>query len=298
MSVYTLKTSKKHNDLLTKLTTTLLFRNTQYFCNKKFTEQAANVLFDSENFEHVAFTDVTFNNCKFEHTIFKNCAFINCRFVNCKFNYTKFVDSLSNGHVFDRCDFTYCRFLGIYISDSTDIQFNMHDSRIYASQFEDWNITAMNKRRLVKFTSDIFTESCLTFSSAQSKYMLITPYCMGYYQTCPETGSYIAYKYAFVNTRYNRKKVVIVKLQILENAKRSSAGGRKCRASAAQVLSISSVDHKTYYKKAFSYWNNSFIYEVGKIVKVNKFDNDRWEECAPGIHHFLTRQEAVAYSEL
>ena len=128
--------------------------------------------------------------------------------------------------------------------------------------------------------------------------MLITPYCTGYYQSCPETGSYIAYKYALVNTRRKYKKTVIVKLQILEDAKRSSAGGRKCRASAAKVLSISSIDHKTYYKKAYSYWTNSFIYEVGKIVKVTDFNTDRWEECSTGIHHFLTRQEAIAYAEM
>ena len=300
MSIYTLKTIKKTNNLLNKLTTTQLFKNTQYFCNKKFTESATDVLFDSENFEHIAFTGVTFTNCKFEHTIFKNCAFMNCLFLNCKFNYTNFVDSLSRGHIFNRCDFTYCVFRGIYIEDedSTKIQFDVHDSRIYSSQIGDWKITAKTDNRLVKFTSDIFDETRLTFLSAQAKYMLISPYCTGYYDTCPETGSYTAYKYALINTRYNRKKPVIVKLQILEDAKRSSAGGRKCRASAAKVLSISSIDCKTYYKKAYSDWDHSFIYEVGKIVKVNKFDNNRWEECSTGIHHFLTRREAVAYSEL
>ena len=295
MSIYTI--SKKRNDILNKLTQTkTLFKNTQYFCNKKFTEQVIDVLFESESFEHVAFMNVTFINCKFAHTIFEKCAFINCRFSHCKFKYTNFSNSLSNGHEFEKCEFTCCGFLGIYILDSASIQFVIHDSLIDSSYFKDWNITSNGANKLVKFNCDIFTDSHLSFSSAQSKYMLITPYCMGYYSTCPETGSYIAYKYALVKTRDNRNKEVIVKLQILENAKRSSAGGRKCRASAAKVLSISSIDYKTYYKKAFSNWHNDFIYEVGKIVTVSKFDTNRWEECSTGIHHFLTRQEAVAYA--
>ena len=237
MSVYTLKISKKYNDILNKLTQTkTLFKNTQYFCNKKFTEQVIDALFDNENFEHVAFIDVEFTNCKFKHTIFKKCAFINCRFSNCKFNYTQFTDSLSRVNKFDRCEFTYCKFRGIYILNSSDIQFTVNDSRIYSSCFEDWHITSNSANKLVKFNCDIFTDSCVSFSSAQSKYILITPYCMGYYNTCPETGSYIAYKYAQVYDRNNHIKEVIVKLQILENAKRSSAGGRKCRASAAQVV--------------------------------------------------------------
>ena len=50
---------------------------------------------------------------------------------------------------------------------------------------------------------------------------------------CPETGSFIGYKKA------NEK---IVKLQICEDAKRSSAIGKKCRCSKALVLAIESID--------------------------------------------------------
>jgi hypothetical protein len=116
-----------------------------------------------------------------------------------------------------------------------------------------------------------------------------------YYSHCPETGSYIAYKKAVISNVYDDRVIVIVKLQILENAKRSSAGGNKCRASAAKVLSISSIDKKKYYKKAFSTYDSDFIYEVGKIVKVKDFDMNRWHECTSGIHHFLTRKEAIVY---
>jgi hypothetical protein len=42
-------------------------------------------------------------------------------------------------------------------------------------------------------------------------------------------------------------------------------------------------------------YDNNFIYKVGEIVEEPNFDENRWEECAPGIHFFITRQEAVNY---
>ena len=104
---------------------------------------------------------------------------------------------------------------------------------------------------------------------------------------CPETGSFIGYKKA----RDGR----IVKLQITEKAERCSATGRKCRCSEAKVLSITSIDEVFTYAEAFSKHDINFKYEVGKTVKVDNFDNNRWNECSTGIHFFITRQEAVDY---
>ena len=104
---------------------------------------------------------------------------------------------------------------------------------------------------------------------------------------CPETGSFVGYKKA----RDHR----IVKLQITENAERCSATGRMCRCSEAKVLSITSIDGVTTYTEAFSKHDIDFKYEVGKTVKVDNFDNNRWNECSTGIHFFITRQEAVDY---
>lgn len=42
-------------------------------------------------------------------------------------------------------------------------------------------------------------------------------------------------------------------------------------------------------------YDSSFIYKVGTIVSVGNFDMNRWNECAPGIHFFITRDEAVKY---
>ena len=107
--------------------------------------------------------------------------------------------------------------------------------------------------------------------------------------TCPERGSFIGFK----KVRGN----YIVELEILADAMRSSATGRKCRCSKAKVVSITHPDGRNAeVASARSGWDRNFIYSVGGIVEVKDFDTNRWNDCAPGIHFFITRQEAVDYS--
>ena len=104
---------------------------------------------------------------------------------------------------------------------------------------------------------------------------------------CPEYGAFIGYKKANGH---------IVKLQITDDAKRSSAFGRKCRCSKALVLNIENFDGSgSGLKEIASGYDKNFIYRVGETVEVADFDEDRTHECAPGIHFFITRQEAVDY---
>ena len=106
---------------------------------------------------------------------------------------------------------------------------------------------------------------------------------------CPEVGSFIAWK----KVRGN----LIVKLEVTETAKRSSAFGRKCRCSEAKVLDIQNLDGTSVddVTVAYSTHDSNFAYRVGETVQVDNFDEDRRNECAPGIHFFITRQEAVEY---
>ena len=107
-----------------------------------------------------------------------------------------------------------------------------------------------------------------------------------YAMQCPEKGAYIGYKKA---------EGKIVELEIQADAKRSSATTRKCRASKAKVLSITSIDGKEHFEEAKSSRDQSFVYRVGETVEVKDFDEDRWNECSTGIHHFITREEAERY---
>ena len=104
---------------------------------------------------------------------------------------------------------------------------------------------------------------------------------------CPESGAFVGYKKA---------KGLIVKLEICEDALRSSATSRKCRCSKAKVIEIQEVNGaRSRVKSVSSSYDENFIYTVGETVEVNNFDTNRWNECAPGIHFFITREEAVKY---
>ena len=111
-------------------------------------------------------------------------------------------------------------------------------------------------------------------------------------------------KYRFTRRMYpvssyaavgNNNKL-IVKLHIPSDAKRSSATTRKCRCSKAEVIAIYNLDGtEAEETTCHSDYDHSFIYEVGKTVEVTDFDEDRWNECAKGIHFFISRQEALDY---
>ena len=105
---------------------------------------------------------------------------------------------------------------------------------------------------------------------------------------CPEKGSFVAFKK--VNGNY------IVELEIPADAARCSATSRKCRCSYAKVLSITNIDGTPAdVDVVYSKHDSTFAYRVGATVIPDSFDPDRWHECAPGIHFFITRQEAVDY---
>ena len=109
----------------------------------------------------------------------------------------------------------------------------------------------------------------------------------GTYMACPTDGSFIGWKKA---------SGYIVKLQITEDARRSSAGGEKCRCDKAYVVEIQNADGtKADIDTIHSNHDANFVYTVGATVEVSDFDGDRWNGCAPGIHFFIDRRAAVEY---
>lgn len=123
-------------------------------------------------------------------------------------------------------------------------------------------------------------------SGADLSGVRINEYTVFYALQCPEKGAYMAFKKA---------GGYIVEMEIPEDALRSSATTRKCRASKAKVISITSVDGEKSVESIASDNDSEFIYKIGEIAEVPDFDTDRWNECAAGIHHFITRAEAEQY---
>ena len=109
----------------------------------------------------------------------------------------------------------------------------------------------------------------------------------GVLMQCPEEGSFIGYK---------KCNNYIVKLLILEDARRSSGTTDKCRCDKAKVLEIQNLDGSiSDITTVYSNFDCSFEYTVGKIVTEPNFCTDRWSECAEGIHFFINRKNAVNY---
>lgn len=104
---------------------------------------------------------------------------------------------------------------------------------------------------------------------------------------CPSHGAFIGWKKV---ERY------LVKLEIPEDAKRSSATTHKCRCSKAKVLEIINLmtgEHKNYivnYNRP-----DKLVYKVGEMVYPDSFDENRWNECSHGIHFFINKQDAIDY---
>ena len=109
---------------------------------------------------------------------------------------------------------------------------------------------------------------------------------------CPESGSFIGWKKARIKDNGGE---CIVKLEICEDAMRSSATGRKCRCSKATVLEVQDLGGNVLEKAAVSDRDSDFQYIPGTMVSVPDFDENRWNECSNGIHFYITREEAVRH---
>ena len=112
----------------------------------------------------------------------------------------------------------------------------------------------------------------------------------------PDEGDIIGWKKAYVDGTMLPKSV-IVKLLIPADAQRSNATGRKCRASKARVLDLQDKQGNSLPSDttAYSGYDTDFTYKKGETIHVEDFDTNRWKECAPGIHFFITRIEAAEY---
>ena len=144
------------------------------------------------------------------------------------------------------------------------------------------------RANLIKANFDGADLSCADLSEA-CLYMtnLIDAKNIDFPISCPEKGSFIGFKKA---------NGLIIELEIPSDALRSSATSRKCRCSKAKVISITNPDGSPSDVTSIpSSWDSNFVYRIGDIVEVTDFDTNRWNECAPGIHFFITRQEAVNY---
>ena len=109
---------------------------------------------------------------------------------------------------------------------------------------------------------------------------------------CPSDGDFVGWK----KLTTQDFDAYLVKMRIPADAKRSSATTHKCRCEFAEVLAIEpigdapqvqTIDHDAY--------GHITTYTVGQIVRPDKWDENRWNECSNGIHFFCDREAALKW---
>ena len=172
---------------------------------------------------------------------------------------------------------------GANLSDADLRGANLSCANLRGADLSGANLSCANLRCADLSGADL---SCANLRGASMDQMIWDIHTVFYPLQCPDSGSYIGYKKA---------SGLVVELEIPADARRSSATSRKCRASKAKVLSITDINGNPAGGQVKSNYDPNFVYAIGETVEVTDFDDNRWNECSTGIHHFITRAEAVIY---
>ena len=165
---------------------------------------------------------------------------------------------------------------------------NLHGVNLYGANLKGADLSYADLRYAYLIRADLFLANLkgadLTWADLSGAKNVPD---IDFPMACPEEGSFVAWKK--VAGRY------VIKLEIPEDAKRSSATSKKCRCDKAKVLEI--IDLETG-EKIDEVVNTNYApctYKVGEMAYPDSFDDDRWNECSHGIHFFINREDAEDY---
>lgn len=213
------------------------------------------------------FINCDFSDAKLNGSILSRSVFINCTFIR-----TEIIDADLERSTFNSCTFGSCIF-------DESIMFKVHVifSPIVSCSFKD-----------VKYFKDAYFEGGIDDKHGK------TP--QYYPLACPSDGAFIGWKKIFAVSN----KQILVKLEIPEDAKRTSSGdsSRQCRCDKAKVLEITDIEtgeHLCKITDERTSTREKLDYIVGETVQPNSFDENRWNLCAHGIHFFINKQDAIDY---
>lgn len=156
-------------------------------------------------------------------------------------------------------------------------------SNLTRADFRGANLCLANLRDCVFYDTDLRDCNLWNANLAGSKYVPYIPL------KCPSDGAFVGWK-----TVGN----VLIKLEILADAKRSSATTNKCRCDKAKVLGfydslgVNELDMTELVNDKYE----KCRYVKGEMVYPDSFDENRWNECSHGIHFFVNKQDAINYN--
>lgn len=264
-----------------------------------------------DNFDYADLRFAEFHQMKIDCCSFKMCNGQCATFKHSKLNYCSFKGANLHQLVVTNTSFFSDYFEGATITksnflDATISMCDFNNSILIGSVFDGLGIDTPKSHfdnavlSNTKFMDVDFTNTAgLSLFGTSAKILDCTnvPCPMA----CPSNGSFIGWKKGRVINKDGKERVCIIKLEIPETAKRSSATSRKCRADKVKVLEIQYLNGRKYPADtvAFPFCASPVTntqYVVGKVTKcAEKFETDRWRECASGIHFFITYEEALNY---
>lgn len=178
------------------------------------------------------------------------------------------------------------RYANLYNIDLRGANLNSADlnsADLRCANLNSANLNSANLSGASLYNANLYSSN---LNNANLNNVKTNMYTIGYNLACPEEGSFIGYK---------KVGKYIVKLLIMEDSKRNSATTLKCRCDKAKVLDIEKIDTGEKIESTPSDYDINFIYKIGEIVKVDNFDENRWNECSTGIHFFMNKQNAIKY---
>jgi hypothetical protein len=90
------------------------------------------------------------------------------------------------------------------------------------------------------------------------------------------------------------KHDVVIKVEVPADADRVSTWiNRKCRASALRVIEVISNPNNIPTDCMPGWRHSTFIYKLGELYFPHEFDSDERDDCRPGLHFFMTPEEAM-----
>lgn len=230
---------------------------------------------------------------------FRNCCIRNWRFYNCDLSHANFSDAVIEHTEFSDVKMHYVDLTKAHLTFVRASMVRFYESDLDCASIGGSFFSLCYFHHCV-VNGTVFTDSIFMncdFTDSDLSGAVNAPYIP---IVCPDEGSFIGWKKCSTTDQPISCGIPIldrpclVKLRILEDSKRSSGTGRKCRCDKAEVIAIEKLDG-TPIQKAYSDYDKSFIYEVGKIVSVDNFNEDRFNECSAGIHFFINKQEAINY---
>lgn len=277
------------------------------------------------------FTDVDFSAA-----CIKNVVFDNCEFHNVSFNNASLTDTTFTACMLTDSSFLYANMIGTIFHDVLCKDVNMTYAKMSSNDMETFHCTDcdFDRMSIVKttFKNSSFSYSnfgrtlmkevnfsycsfhVINFRYAQLQHMSYVGNKYGYTDfdhtnmlewgdypdvpmSCPTTGAFICWKQIYEITDDSRSVQYVVKMEVPEDAERSSGLSNTCRCSKAKVLDIINIKTTEHVESVLHrpLIGKNTEYVCGEMVYPDSYDENRWNECSNGIHFFMKMGEAIDF---